>query len=36
MAMTIVDILVDLKKQNKTLICTIHQPSSQIFEKFDT
>jgi ABC-type multidrug transport system ATPase subunit len=36
MAQTVVSALIDLAHQNKTVICTIHQPSSQIFEKFDT
>lgn len=36
MALAIVDILSNLAKEGKTMICTIHQPSSQIFEKFDT
>ncbi len=36
MAETVVDLLLDLARQNKTMVCIIHQPSSQIYEKFDT
>jgi ABC-type multidrug transport system ATPase subunit len=37
MAMTMVDCMKKLcQKHNKTIICTIHQPSSEVFEKFDT
>ena len=35
MAMTLVDCMKNLAKQNKTIICTIHQPSSELFEMFD-
>lgn len=35
MAMTIVEIMRKLAMQGKTIICTIHQPSSEVFEKFD-
>ena len=35
MAMTIVESLRDLASQGKTIICTIHQPSSEIFQNFD-
>nr|QNH67970.1 ATP-binding cassette transporter subfamily G-like protein 4 [Brachionus plicatilis] len=35
MALTIVDCMRDLVKQGKTIICTIHQPSSEVFQKFD-
>ena len=36
MAMILVDCMRDLANKGKTIICTIHQPSSEIFEKFDT
>ena len=35
MAMTIVDAMKKLTARGKTIICTIHQPSSEIFDKFD-
>nr|QUF59469.1 ATP-binding cassette transporter Abcg-like5 [Brachionus angularis] len=35
MAMTIVDCMKSLVSQGKTIVCTIHQPSSEVFEKFD-
>ena len=35
MAMTIVECMRTLAQQGKTIICTIHQPSSEVFEKFD-
>ena len=35
MAMSIVDAMRSMANQGKTIICTIHQPSSEIFEKFD-
>ena len=35
MAMTIVDSMKELASRGKTIICTIHQPSSEIFERFD-
>lgn len=35
MAMSIVESMKRLAKQGKTIICTIHQPSSEVFEKFD-
>ncbi|EAR86501.1 ABC-2 family transporter protein (macronuclear) [Tetrahymena thermophila SB210] len=35
-AYNVVDVLQQYaKEQNKTIICTIHQPSSEIFQKFD-
>jgi ABC-type multidrug transport system ATPase subunit len=36
MALSMVEAMRDFAKQGKTVISTIHQPSSQIFEKFDT
>ena len=35
MAMSIVESMRDLAKMGKTIICTIHQPSSEIFNSFD-
>ena len=35
MAMSIVDALRKLADKGKTVICTIHQPSSEIYQKFD-
>lgn len=35
MAMSIVDCMRKLADNGKTIICTIHQPSSEIFQKFD-
>ena len=35
MAMSLVESMRALADQGKTIICTIHQPSSEIFEKFD-
>ena len=35
MAMSIVDAMKEMAKQGKTIVCTIHQPSSEIFAKFD-
>jgi len=31
----LVDILLELKNENKTIVCTIHQPTSEMFFKFD-
>ena len=36
MAESMIEAMSDLANQGKTVICTIHQPSSQIFEKFNT
>jgi hypothetical protein len=35
MALTLVNVMKDLTRKGKTIISTIHQPSSQIFERFD-
>jgi ABC-type multidrug transport system ATPase subunit len=35
MAVAIIECLKNLAKQGKTVICTIHQPSSDIFQMFD-
>ena len=35
MAMSIVESMKDLARNGKTIICTIPQPSSEIFEMFD-
>ena len=35
MAMSIVDTMKNLAKQGKTIVCTIHQPSSEVYEMFD-
>ena len=35
MALSVVDCMKKLAEQGKTIICTIHQPSSEIFQKFD-
>ena len=35
MAVSIAESMKLLSNKGKTIICTIHQPSSEIFEKFD-
>lgn len=35
MAISIAETMKSLAKKGKTIICTIHQPSSEIFEMFD-
>jgi ABC-type multidrug transport system ATPase subunit len=35
MAMNIVDCMKRLVEKGKTIVCTIHQPSSEIFAKFN-
>ncbi len=36
MAMTVVESMKHLAAQGKTILCTIHQPSSEIFRNFDS
>jgi ABC-type multidrug transport system ATPase subunit len=35
MAQAIIECLKNLARQGKTVICTIHQPSSNVFQLFD-
>jgi ABC-type multidrug transport system ATPase subunit len=35
MALSVVECMKDLAKRGKTIISTIHQPSSEIFKMFD-
>ena len=35
LALTVVESMKNIAEQGKTIICTIHQPSSEIFEMFD-
>ena len=35
MALSVVESMKTLASSGKTIICTIHQPSSEIFNKFD-
>ena len=36
MALSVAECMKDLAIMGKTIICTIHQPSSEIFEMFDS
>lgn len=35
MAMTIVETMRHLTEKGKTIVCTMHQPSSELFSRFD-
>lgn len=35
MAQQVVAVLKEMAKKGKTIVCTIHQPSSQVFQYFD-
>lgn len=35
MACSVMESMKNLAKQGKTIICTIHQPSSEVFQEFD-
>ena len=35
MAQSVVSVLKDMAAQGRTIICTIHQPSSEVFAMFD-
>ena len=35
MAQNVVEVLRTLARQGKTIVCTIHQPSSQVYSLFD-